>query len=121
VKRRIMIVDDHEVNRELLGHILKSRGYEVAVAIDGHDAISQLEEGLPDLMFLDLQMPRLDGYGTIERIRATPAFASLPVIALTAWAMPTDKERCLAAGFCDHLSKPFGLKDLDALLNRHLR
>ncbi len=119
--KRIMVVDDHEVNRELLGQILETRGYDVVFASDGQEAIEKLPLASPDLVFLDLQMPRMDGYATIERIRATPEYASLPVIALTAWAMASDRERCLAAGFRDHLSKPFGLKDLEELLSRHLQ
>jgi CheY-like chemotaxis protein len=119
--KRIMVVDDHEVNRELLGQILETRGYQVIFAVDGLEAIGKLRDLTPDLVFLDLQMPRLDGYATIEWIRATPALAALPVIALTAWAMAADRERCLAAGFCDHLAKPFALKELEALLRRHLR
>jgi CheY-like chemotaxis protein len=80
----------------------------VIEAGDGEEAVERARNGNPDLILLDLQMPKLDGYGVLAQLRAEERFRALPVLALTASAMSGDREKILAAGFTDYLSKPAG-------------
>jgi len=105
-KSRILIADDRPGSRELLGLVLERAGYEVIEAEDGEQAVARAREGNPDLVLLDLQMPKLDGYGVLAALRAEARFAGLPVLALTASAMRGDREKILEAGFTDYLAKP---------------
>ncbi len=107
-KRRILIADDRASSRELLRLVLVRAGYDVIEAEDGLEALEQARAGNPDLILLDLQMPRLDGYGTLAELRREERFRTLPILALTASAMRGDREKILAAGFTDYLSKPAG-------------
>lgn len=107
-KYRILIADDRASSRELLRIVLERAGYEVLEAEDGNQAVERAVGGNPDLILLDLQMPGLDGYGVLAKLRSDSRFADLPVLALTASAMRGDRERILAAGFTDYLSKPAG-------------
>lgn len=111
-KRRILIADDRASSRELLRLVLERAGYEVIEAEDGLEALERARAGNPDLMLLDLQMPRLDGYGTLAELRREERFRTLPILALTASAMRGDREKILAAGFTDYLSKPAGPEQL---------
>ena len=107
-KPLILIADDRSSSRELLRTVLQRAGYDVMEADDGEVALEAARTGNPDLILLDLQMPRLDGYGVIAQLRADERFRDLPVLALTASAMRGDREKIMAAGFTDYLSKPAG-------------
>jgi two-component system, cell cycle response regulator DivK len=107
-KSLILIADDRASSRELLRIVLERAGYAVIEAEDGEAALKQARTGNPDLILLDLQMPRLDGYGVLAQLRIDPRFSKTPVLALTASAMTGDREKILAAGFTDYLSKPAG-------------
>ena len=107
-KPLILIADDRSSSRELLRTVLQRAGYDVMEADDGEVALEAARTGHPDLILLDLQMPRLDGYGVIAQLRADERFRDLPVLALTATAMRGDREKIMAAGFTDYLSKPAG-------------
>lgn len=107
-KPLILIADDRASSRELLRTVLERAGYAVLEAGDGEAAVEQALSGNPDLILLDLQMPKLDGYGVLARLRADERFRTVPVLALTASAMSGDRERIMAAGFTDYLSKPAG-------------
>lgn len=111
-KRRILIADDRASSRELLRLVLERAGYEVIEAEDGLEALERARAENPDLILLDLQMPRLDGYGTLAELRHEERFRTLPILALTASAMRGDREKILAAGFTDYLSKPAGPEQL---------
>lgn len=104
--RRILIAEDDLASRELVQEVLAGWGYEVVTASDGQDALEKIREALPDLVLLDVQMPRLDGYGVVRQLRADARFSKLPAVALTAYAMRGDSEKALAAGFDAHISKP---------------
>ncbi len=112
---KILIVDDDPLCRDLLGESLSFMGYETLFASDGLEALELLEQGTPDLILMDLAMPRLDGFGAIRRIRADSRFDKLPVIAVTANAMRGQREEALALGFDDYFTKPV---DPMSLLNR---
>jgi CheY-like chemotaxis protein len=93
----------------LSAEILESRGHEVIEACDGQDALDKLEQTSPDLVLLDIQMPVLDGYAVLRRIRGNARFAALRVLAVTAFAMQGNREQVLAAGFDGYLSKPIDI------------
>ena len=96
----------------MLFDYLVAKGYHVISASDGLQAIAQAQSDSPDLIIMDIQMSGMNGLEAIKRIRADPKQASTPIIALTALVIPGNKERCLAAGANDYLSKPINLKQL---------
>jgi two-component system, cell cycle response regulator DivK len=104
--KRILIAEDDLASAILLTELLTVWGYEVKVARNGEEAIAALLAEPCDLMVLDLQMPVLDGFAALDFARREPRFASVPAIALTAFAMREDRERALAAGFTSYLTKP---------------
>jgi CheY-like chemotaxis protein len=122
---KILIAEDNAVNRELLRELLEMRGHAVLEARDGEEALRVVEESKPDILLLDLGMPVLDGYGTVRKIRENPGFATLPVLAVTAYAMQGDKERILSSGFDGYLSKPINptllFQELERLLSRTVK
>ena len=119
---KVLIAEDNPVNRELLRELLEIRGFSVIEAGDGQAALRLLEESRPDILLLDLDMPVLDGFATVRRIRENPAWASLPVLAVTAYAMQGDREKVLASGFDGYQSKPIKastlVEEMERLLTR---
>ena len=110
---RILVVDDILPNVKLLEAKLRAEYYDVITANSGQEALDSAIENRPDLILLDVMMPGMDGYETIRNIRLNKQFEDLPVIAVTANAMPGDKDKCLEAGANDYLAKPI---DIDQLL-----
>jgi CheY-like chemotaxis protein len=119
---KILIAEDNAVNRELLRELLEMRGHTVAEACDGEEALRMIEQTQPDLVLLDIGMPLLDGFGVVRKIRESPRFASLPVVAVTAYAMQGDREKILSSKFDGYLSKPVNapslVEELDRLLSK---
>lgn len=116
--RKILIAEDNPVNRELLHELLEARGYVVEEAGNGQEALQMIAQSRPDALLLDLNMPVLDGFATVRKIRDDAAISSLPVLAVTAYAMRGDREKTLEAGFDGYLSKPISPSALDAELER---
>jgi CheY-like chemotaxis protein len=112
----VVIADDHELTLTVYRDLLIHEGCHVVVARTGEEAVAQVRATFPDVVVLDMQMPELDGREAIRRIRSDPAVAGVPIIALTALAMPGDRERCLAAGATAYLAKPVGLRTLVATI-----
>jgi len=108
----ILLAEDNEWNIQTVAGYLEDRGFEVEVARDGVEALEMAKARPPDLVLMDIQMPRLDGIEATKRLRAELAFAQMPIVALTALAMPGDEERCRAAGTNAYLTKPVGMKEL---------
>jgi CheY-like chemotaxis protein len=117
---KVLIAEDNAVNRELLRELLESRGYAVAEACDGEEALQAIEETKFDMLLLDIGMPKLDGFAVVRKIRESDRFATLPVLAVTAYAMQGDRERILDLGFDGYLSKPINSRSLAAELDRIL-
>jgi CheY-like chemotaxis protein len=117
---RVVIADDHEPTLAFYRDMLTKQGVQVVVARTGDEALAHVQAIHPDVAVLDIQMPGIDGLEVIRRIRADPAVATVPIIALTALAMPGDRERCLAAGANAYLAKPVGLRTLIATITRML-
>jgi len=124
LKGRVLVVDDSPVNALVARGMLERFGLRVDVAEDGEEALQRMRQVSYDAVLMDCQMPGLDGFETTQRWRRDePVLAHgghLPIIALTANAVPGDREHCLAAGMDDYLAKPFDLNDLGAVLQRHL-
>jgi PAS domain S-box-containing protein len=115
--RRILLVEDHDDLASMLTDYLRGRGHQVLCARTGTDGIEMAVRERPDVILMDVQMPGLDGLEAIGRIRATPGFESTAIVALTALAMPGDRELCLAAGATEYVSKPLSLAKLSAWID----
>ena len=117
---KALIVEDNPVNRELLRELLEMRGYEVEEACDGVEALEMIERTRPNVLLLDLNIPRLDGFGVVRKVRENRTLEDLPVVAVTAYAMRGDREKALDAGFDGYLSKPINAVLLAEELERLL-
>lgn len=115
----LLLVEDNEMNRDVLGRLLARRGYRVVVAEDGEAAVRMALGEAPDLVLMDISLPIVDGYEATRRIRA--AGSSIPIIALTAHALTSDRDRALAAGCTDYEAKPVELQRLLQKIQNHLQ
>lgn len=117
----VLVVDDYIVNQELTKEMLEMMKCEVDVAEDGNEALSLYKEGTYNLIFMDVQMPGMDGYEVTRQIRALEGEAKhTPIIAVTANALVGDREKCLEAGMDDYISKPIKGSDLEMMLEKYL-
>ena len=120
---KILLIEDNEMNRDMLSRRLAKRGFDVVVALDGSSGAAAAAAEQPDLILMDISLPDMDGCEVTRLVRAQPATASIPIIALTAHAMETDRIRALDAGCQDFDTKPVDLARLlakiDALLSRN--
>ncbi len=116
---RVLLVEDHEEIWDFLSRRLKRRGFEVTVATDGQAGVDRARADLPDIVLLDMNLPVLDGWSAARLLKADPATAGIPIIALTAHAMAGDREKTVAAGCNDYHPKPVDfsklLQQIDAL------
>ncbi|MFN8381713.1 MAG: ATP-binding protein [Anaerolineales bacterium] len=120
-REKILIAEDNESNVLATRDYLENLGYQVFIARDGQEVFSKAIEIVPNIILMDIHMPNLDGFEATRRLRADSRFATLPIIALTAFAMTGDRERCLEAGMDEYLSKPVKLKELAQLIERMLK
>ena len=118
---RILVVEDNDKNLKLTRDVLEFAGYTVEVATTGEEAVAQALASVPDLILMDLQLPGMDGHEALARLRADPDTQRVPVVALTASAMPMDRERALSAGFDGFLEKPIRVREFPDQVRRHLR
>ncbi len=118
-KMRILVVEDNLLNQKLAGYMLKEWGFQFDLATNGKLALEKLKTNTYNLILMDMQMPELNGYQTTQYLRKELGL-TLPVIAMTAHALPGEKEKCLSFGMSDYLSKPINETDLHTMLNRHL-
>ncbi|HEX6268894.1 MAG TPA: PAS domain S-box protein [Anaerolineales bacterium] len=116
----ILLIEDTNEVIMMIRDYLELAGYDVATAKDGVEGITQAQLIHPDLILMDVMMPRMDGLEATRRLRSEPDFAETPIIALTALAMPSDRERCISAGMNDYMSKPINLKELVKTIQRFL-
>ena len=118
--RRILIVEDNRDNMTLIVDVLFSLDYEVIQATDGEKGIELAQSERPDLILMDLSLPRMDGWTATRHIKAQDTLKAIPIIALTAHAMVGDRERALEAGCDDYISKPINLQELVTKLTQYL-
>ena len=117
---KILLVEDDEVNRDMLSRRLERRGYQVLLAVDGEQAIAIAGVEAPDLILMDLSLPVIDGWEATRRLKAAAETRAIPVIALTAHAMVSDRENSMAAGCDDYDTKPVELPRLIEKINKFL-
>jgi CheY-like chemotaxis protein len=119
---KILLVEDNEMNRDMLSRRLERKGFEVVLAMEGESGVLLAGSEAPDLVLMDMSLPVLDGWEATRRLKASPATQRIPVIALTAHAMSSDREKALDAGCDDYDTKPIDfprlLGKIEVLLNR---
>jgi CheY-like chemotaxis protein len=118
---KILLVEDNELNRDMLSRRLARKGYEVVLAGDGAEGVAAATAGRPDLVLMDMSLPVLDGWEATRLLKAAPETRPIPVIALTAHAMSSDREKALEAGCDDYDTKPVELPRLLGKIERLLR
>ena len=110
--KKILIVEDNKDSRELVIKVLKNKGYLLVEAVDGEDALLKATEQLPDLILMDISIPKIDGFEVTRRLKERENCKDIPIIALTAHAMKGDKEKALQAGCDGYISKPINVRQL---------
>jgi two-component system cell cycle response regulator DivK len=118
---KILLVEDNEMNRDMLSRRLRRKGYDVAVAADGREGVAMATDGAFDLVLMDMSLPQVDGWEATRQLRAHERTRSTPVIALTAHAMPGDREKAIDAGCDDYDSKPVDFPRLLEKIEARLR
>ena len=111
--KKIVVVDDNTASRELIREVLDSPDYRIMEAADGREALDLILASDPDLVLLDIQLPGLDGYSVVRRLRQNPRFTRLKIVAVTAFAMQGDCEKALTAGFDGYITKPIDTYHLE--------
>ena len=117
---RILLVEDNDMNRDMLSRRLQRKGHEVLLAADGMQAILMAESETPDLILLDMSLPVIDGWEAAQRLKASPTTARVPIIALTAHAMTSDRDKALEAGCDGYETKPVELARLLEVMEKLL-
>ena len=117
---KILLVEDNEMNRDMLSRRLVKKGFEIVIAEDGEQGVAMAASETPDLILMDMSLPVIDGWEATRRIKEGDATGGIPIIALTAHAMETDREKALQAGCDDYDTKPVELPRLLEKINRLL-
>ncbi len=118
--KRILVIEDTEDNRQIVRDLLESAGYALIEALDGLEGVAAAEREHPDLILMDIQLPGIDGYEATRRIRAVPALATVPIIAVTSYALSGDEAKARAAGCDGYVAKPFSPRQLLAKIREFL-
>jgi CheY-like chemotaxis protein len=121
MKTKILLVEDNPATMEVMQQELEVLGYDVAVARDGAEAVEMAGSELPDLIIMDMLMPKMDGSEAAARIRKNPKTQAIPILAATAKALPEDRDICLASGCDDYIAKPFSYRELHAAIEKLLK
>ena len=116
----ILIVEDNEKNMILMCDVLQFKGYQTLEAATGTEGLRLAREALPDLVLMDIQLPDIDGITAFERLRADPQTQKIPVIAVSASAMPDDQQRIIASGFDAYITKPINVKSFIGTVERFI-
>jgi CheY-like chemotaxis protein len=121
MKTKILLVEDNPATMEVMHQELEVLGYDVAIARDGAEAVEMAGSELPDLIIMDMLMPKMDGGEAAARIRKNPKTQAIPILAATAKALPEDRDICLASGCDDYIAKPFSYRELHAAIEKLLK
>jgi two-component system, cell cycle response regulator DivK len=119
MKRKILIIEDNEQNLYLIKFILERHGYEIEAALDGREGIDKAIRIRPDLILLDVQLPVMDGYAVAHCLRSNPDLAGTPIVAVTSYAMPGDREKALESGCTGYIEKPINPDTFVAQVEAH--
>ena len=117
---KILLVEDNEMNRDMLSRRLKRRGFDMVIAIDGQEGLEMAGQESPELILLDLSLPKVDGWEVARQLKADATTSGIPIIALTAHAMAGDREKAMEAGCDDYDTKPIDMKRLLEKINTML-
>jgi two-component system, cell cycle response regulator DivK len=120
MSKRILVVEDQPDNRRILRDLLSNAGYELIEAESGEEALTAVEVQRPDLILMDIQLAVMDGYEATRRIRSNPELKSIPIIAVTSYALAGDEAKALAVGCNAYVTKPFSPRALLAKVQEHL-
>ena len=120
MKRKILVIEDNEQNLYLVRFILERSNYEVFAAMDGRTGIEKASVLKPDLILLDIQLPVMDGYAVARSLRENPDLGETPIIAVTSYAMPGDREKTIAAGCTGYIEKPIDPETFVARMEGYL-
>ena len=120
VKKKILIVEDNPQNMKLMEMLLEAKGYILLEAIDGEQAMDVATTERPDLILMDIQLPKMSGLEVTRKLRQLPAFNHIPIIAITAYAMKGDKEKFIKAGCDAYLPKPIDIHELPRVISEML-
>lgn len=121
MRKRVLLVEDHPDTSELIQRNLSHAGYDVLIAEDGYQAVAYASHLLPDVIIMDIMLPKMNGLEATAHIRRNPKTAAIPILAATALTAPGERERCLAAGCDDYLAKPFTHQQLALALSKLLQ
>ena len=120
MSKRILVVEDQEDNRQIIRDMLTFTDYEIMEAETGEQALEAVGKQRPDLILMDIQLPGMDGYETTRRIKAEPAFRSIPIIAVTSYALSGEEQKAREAGCDEYVPKPYSPRKLLAKIRQHL-
>lgn len=118
--KKILIIEDNEQNRILVRMIMKSLNHEVIEAENGEQGVQMAKGQNPDLILMDLQMPVMDGYAAIKILKNDPETKDIKIIAVTSYAMRSDRDKAMAAGADDYIAKPIDLDELSGMISKYL-
>jgi two-component system cell cycle response regulator DivK len=118
--KRILIVEDQEDNRMIMRDVLSSAGYDLFEAVNGEDGVKLAHSERPDLILMDIQLPIIDGYEATRRIKGSAELKSIPIIAVTSYALSGDQAKARSAGCDGYVSKPFSPRELLAMVREYL-
>jgi len=116
----ILIVEDNPLNRKLVETVLKPHGYRLLVSVDGEEAIKVATHEGPDLVLMDMQLPKIDGYKATQILKSQPRTAHIPIVAMTAYAMAEEREKAQAAGCDGYITKPINTRAFPGQVRAHL-
>ena len=121
MKTKILVVEDNEDNRRIMRDLLTSAGYEVIEAVNGQEGVKAAETQGPEMILMDIQLPDFDGYEATRRIKANPALSTIPIIAVTSYALSGDDVKAFEAGCDVYVTKPFSPRELLAKIREYLQ
>ena len=120
MSKRILVVEDQEDNRKIIRDLLATTEYEITEVVNGEQALAAVAKQRPDLILMDIQLPIMDGYEATRRIKADPALRSIPIIAITSYALSGEDQKARAAGCDDYVPKPYSPRLLLGKIRQHL-
>ena len=121
MSKRILVVEDQPDSRQIIRDMLSGADYEITEAENGEEALAAIAKQRPDLILMDIQLPTMDGYTATSRIKADPALKSIPIIAVTSYALSGEERKARAAGCDDYVPKPFSPRQLLAKIRNFLQ
>jgi two-component system cell cycle response regulator DivK len=118
--KKILVVEDNPINMKLMIAALRPQGYQILQAVNGEEAVEVATRDLPDLIIMDMRLPKMSGWEVTKKLRERPEFSNKPIIAVTAYAMKGDEDRALEAGCDAYLAKPINVRELRRVITELL-